>query len=197
MSKKLKRECFQQGFERCIAKLASTAIKSAGDAPLTAAVKVLPAAAKALINPAELLELRGLGSKIYQGATQGANPIKALYNSALPAYGQLSRMKGLQSTLAGLDPADPAHAAITSHIAQQLAEIGHAARPRLRTMRNIGLGATAAAGGAAGYAGGTIMGHNSGESDTLQGMSQLPLMDRLRYLISPDKINPNRPQPGV
>lgn len=168
---------FQEGFQRQL----ETRIKSAVG---------IGRAAQILIDPLERGDFVNLGRKLFNKSLKGITP----YTIRLAGYKGIRNAHAATEALnrARIGGASPAiiaghHAALEDIFAN----IGATAAPRIRAAQTgVPLAGGLAAGGLGGYGLGAFNGRHDENEHLRNELAELPLMDRMRYLLNPEGMRP-------
>lgn len=189
MSNPLAVQSFEYGVRRGLLK-AARMTKAAID----------PRAVKILVDPLRKRQLAMLGETLFRESRQTASPMAGLKSVVLPGYGQLSSVKHLIASYPSLfRNAAPADRPMVKRLFQQqlqqaFAEIGHVAEPKIKFWNKA---VPATLGGAAGLglggAAGSISGAMNRQRANEQQIADMPMWDRMKYLLLPQSLN-IRPQ---
>ena len=189
MSKPLEVQCFEDGAARGLLKAAYGMRKSAG-----------PTAARTAMSALRKRELAALGEKIFRQAKSPASPLQGLKSVILPGYGQMGALRHLIASypamLRNAAPADRpmVQKLFRQQLEQAFAGIGEVAEPKIKfwqTTAPLVGGATAGMG--LGLAGGAAGGALQRQRDVEGRLANMPLWDRMKYLVMPQSLNV-RPQ---
>jgi hypothetical protein len=188
----LSNQAYCDGFVRGLSRQMEKGVEKSAGAAATAASVAIPAFRRK--------EMAALGERLLRESTRAPDVWSGLKAVVRPGYGQIEQVRNMRSQFARLlsraHPAD--RQALQRNMQQQLeqayAEIGAVAEPKInfwgKTVPTVaGVGAGAAGGMALGTGFGKIREQGNIE-DRLQNM---PLLDRLKYLVLPNSLNV-RPQ---
>lgn len=210
----LQEQCFKQGYSRRLAELATGVTRSKAASHTKAAINPLVGMRIPVpTDPLAYKQMAALGEQLYHDSIHSPDLLTGLKATLAPGFEQLKNMRAMHAAHMGhveslMDkmksfiPGSPEHDAVRSELArassdflhrqqQGFAEIGTIAHPRIQfagMMKNLGLGAGAAGIGAGAY--GFMKGRDQGQFDSEANMASMPLMERLKYLISPDIAGP-------
>jgi len=189
MSKPLEVQCFEDGIREGFRKIASgRPIKSAG------------AASRVAMSALRRRELAAVGEKLFRQMKAPADPIQGLKAALLPGYGQMGSLKHLIASYPQmLRNATPADRPMVKKLFQQqlnqhFVDIGGVAEPKMKMWnRTVPLVGGATVGMGLGLAGGSTAGSALRQRDVENKITNMPLWDRMKYLIMPQSLNV-RPQ---
>ncbi len=172
MPEPLDQTAFRQGFKRGLSQLM---VKRA----------LNPRMAGAASAPFIDAELRALGERLFHESHRSPGVLKGLKATALSGYGQLRNIHNLQ---AGAHTPD--------QLSQAFTALGATAKPRINFInRAVPAAAGLGIGGAAAAGINRVRGRQEGQAQTAQALEQMPLMARLKYLMSPRAFG--SPQPAA
>lgn len=189
MSKTLEVQCFEDGIRRGFQKIASGRIKSAAAATGRAAMSAL-----------RKRELAALGERLFREMKAPAGPMQGLKAAILPGYGQMGSLRHLIASyptmLRNAAPVDRpmVKKLFQQQLQQHFTDIGGAAEPKIKMWRRTApLVGGATAGMGLGLAGGSAAGAVQRQRDVENKITNMPLWDRMKYLVMPQSLNV-RPQ---
>lgn len=186
-------QCYREGFSRVILSLTKSSHltkQATGMAPLAER------------------ELALLGEKTFRGSFGQPDVLSAFKNILMPRYGQVAAAHALRNNymenilrlskqMKSVGRANPAYGGLARQVsdatsafrpAQQrlFTEIGSAVKPRQDFLqKTLPMATGLGAGGAAGFVGGEMKGEGDERDQIQQGLTQVPLMTRLKYLFDP------------
>lgn len=160
---------FREGFHRKLASLIRV-----GHTKQALNPRFAGAAAAHALNP----EAIALGGRLFHDSYRNPNILTALKSNLLTGYGQLRAAHELL---------DRPHTA--DELNHAFNNIGHTAKPRIDFANRAVAGATGA--GVAGLGAAAVYkarGQREGQNNLAQTFGQLPLMERLKYLLAPQQF---------
>lgn len=198
MSIALCRKSYQEGFNARLAQL----VTSVGIKQAATASKFRP-----FVDPLLRGQMKTLGERVYRDSRNpNVGVLRGLISSFLPGYDQLRATNHMRETYLrnmarikqdmAMHPGSRPHAIrqiqeLTKHyranMGENFADIGATVQPRINAARNIGIGAGVAGAGAGGAMGGRAFGQMEGNQSHRAEMSNMPLMERLKFLVMPQK----------